>query len=58
MLKIAILDDDINMCSYLENTLVKSLNKDYLKFDIDIFYSCKGFTKSLETGERYDKAYI
>ena len=58
MLKIAILDDDINICSHLEKTLAKILNKDYLKFEIDVFYSCKYFIKNLEIGEKYDILFL
>ena len=54
MLKIAILGDDINIW----NTLVKILNKDYLKFEIDVFYSCKDFIKNLEIGEKYDILFL
>ena len=58
MLNIAILDDDINICGEIENILSKYLKKEYLKFNIDIFYSGKKFLEFLKNGKKYDILFV
>ena len=58
MINIAILDDDINICSEIENILSKYLKKEYLKFNIDIFYSGKKFIEFLKNGKKYDILFV
>lgn len=58
MLNIAILDDDINICSEIESILLQHLKNYYLKFNIDIFYNGSKFIEQLEYGEKYDILFL
>lgn len=58
MLNIAIIDDDINVASQLENILLQYLKKFYLKFNIDVFYNGNEFIKQLNFDEKYDVLFL
>lgn len=58
MLNIAILDDDICICSEIESILLQHLKNYYLKFNIDIFYNGNKFIEQLEYGEKYDILFL
>lgn len=47
MINIAICDNDNNICAEIENILEEYLKKNYMKYNIDIFYSGQGFIKDL-----------
>lgn len=58
MIKIAICDDDINICSRLEDILIEYSVKNYLKFDIHIFYTGEKFLNVLKNKEEYDIIFL
>lgn len=58
MINIAILDDDISICSEIETILSKYLKRECLKFNIDIFYSGKKFVDFLKNSNKYDILFI
>lgn len=57
MIKIAICDDEIALCSYLENILLKISEEYQLMFDIDIFYTGQGLMNMLES-ECYNLLFL
>lgn len=58
MIKIAICDDNKEICSQIESLLLKYTNKTYLKADIDVFYSGESLLKFIEQGNKYDLIYL
>ena len=57
MIKIAICDDEIALCSYLESLLLKISEKYGISFEIDIFYTGHGLLGKLET-ECYNLLFL
>lgn len=58
MINIAICDDDVNICSEIENILLEYKNENNVKFNIDIFNSGNKFLKSLENSKNYDILFL
>lgn len=58
MINIAICDDDTMICSELENILLEYEKKNFVKFDIDIFYSSYDFLKSIKNEKSYDILFL
>lgn len=58
MLNIAIIDDDDNICAELENILQDYLKKEYIKYNIDTFYSGKKFIDYLKNENTYDIIFL
>lgn len=58
MLNIAIIDDDNNICAELENILQDYLKNEYIKYNIDTFYSGKKFIEYLKNENTYDIIFL
>lgn len=58
MINIAICDDDINICSEIENILLEYKNENNVKFNIDIFNSGNKFLEYLTLGYTYDILFL
>lgn len=58
MLDIVILDDDINICNKIEDILNEYSINNYLKFNIEIFYSGVKFLECLKKGRTYDILFL
>ena len=58
MIKIAICDDDTNICSHLEKILLEYQNNNFIKFYINIFNSGNKFIKHLEIENNYDILFL
>lgn len=56
-IKIAVCDDELEICSQAENILIKLLKERLIKYDIDIFYSGKSLCRELER-EDYDLIFL
>ena len=58
MLRIAICDDDVRLCSDIESNLL-ALGKKYTKrLDVSIFYSGEGILNYIRNGEQFDIIYL
>lgn len=58
MIDIAICDDNIHICSEIENILLKYQKINYLKFNIDVFSDGKNFIKHLDLGNKYQILFL
>ncbi len=58
MINIAICDDNINICSEIENILLEYKNENNVKFNIDIFNSGNKFLEYLTLGYTYDILFL
>ncbi|MBE7719946.1 MAG: response regulator transcription factor [Lacrimispora celerecrescens] len=58
MINIAICDDDLFVCSQVENILLNHGNHNNIKMNIDIFYSGEGLLSWLNRGVIYDLIYL
>lgn len=58
MYKIAICDDNKEVCSQMEKLLLKYSDKKYIKIEIDVFYSGEGILKNISEGENFDLIYL
>lgn len=56
-IKIAVCDDELEICSQVENILIKLLKERRIKCDIDIFYSGESLCRGLERSE-YDIIFL
>lgn len=57
-MKIAICDDDKKICSQIENILLDYSNKNFLKIEIDVFFSGEGLLSYLAQGNFCDLVYL
>ena len=58
MINIAICDDNIHMCSEIENILLNYQKSNYLRFNIDIFSDGKNLIKHLDLGNKYQILFL
>lgn len=58
MLKIAICDDEIDICRTLENIVEEYLKIRNMRYDLDIFYSADSLFKYIEDGSLYDLLFL
>lgn len=58
MVNIAICDDNIAICSEIENILLKYAQKNSIKFNIDIFYSGEEIYNFLTNGDKYNIIFM
>lgn len=49
MLKIAVVDDENNICAFVENSLLKLSKKYGITIDVNVFYDGEGLIKELES---------
>lgn len=56
-IKIAVCDDELEICSQVENILIKLLEERLIKYVIDIFYSGESLCRELER-EDYDLIFL
>ena len=57
-MKIAICDDDKKICSQIENILLDYSNKNFLKIEINVFFSGESLLSYLAQGNTYDLVYL
>lgn len=58
MYKIAICDDNKEVCSQIEKLLLKYSDKKDIKIEIDVFYSGEDILKNISKGENFDLIYL
>ena len=58
MVKIAICDDDVEICSLIENILIKYAALNALRIEAHIFYSGETLLKRLKDGDKFDLIYL
>ena len=58
MLNISIVDDDKSICNEIENILEEYLKSNYIKYNIDTFYSGKKFIDYLKNENTYDIVFL
>jgi DNA-binding LytR/AlgR family response regulator len=58
MLKIAICDDEIDICNSLENIAEKYLKTRNMQYNLDIFYSADSLFKYITDGNSYDILFL
>lgn len=58
MFKIAICDNDANICNMIESELITQSKRDALPVHIDVFYSGEGLLDYLLQGNNYDIYYL
>ena len=58
MIKIAICDDNITLCSEIEEHLLLYAHKYGFRIEIDIFYSGQGMINYMHQGESFDLVYL
>lgn len=56
-IKMAICDDDIKICSHVENMLMKVLTQKFIQYDIDIFYSGETLCEKMKE-TKYDLIFL
>ena len=56
-IKIAICDDEIKICSHIENMLKYILSQKFLEYDIDVFYSGEALCEEMER-TKYDLVFL
>ena len=56
-IKIAICDDEINICSHIKKILTKILTDKFTKFDIDVFCNGKTLCEEMEK-TKYDLLFL
>lgn len=56
--RIGICDDDIKICSFIENTILKYCEKAYELVSIDVYYSAESLFKDLECGTVFDLIFL
>ena len=47
-IKLAVCDDEIKICSHIENILINILSHKFLEYDIDVFYSGEALCEEME----------
>ena len=58
MINIAICDDNVNICSELENIFLEYKNENSVDFNVDTFSDGNKFLKALENGKDYDVLFL
>jgi len=58
MTHIAICDDEIKVCGELEQTLIEILDKQNIKYEIDVFFSGKELKHKMEAGYHFDLIFL
>ncbi len=58
MFKIAVCDDDLNICSLIENALLSYQNEFDFCIDIEVFYSAKELFSYIKNGNSFDLIYL
>jgi DNA-binding LytR/AlgR family response regulator len=56
-IKIAVCDDDIEICSHIENILMAILTHKFSKYEVDIFYSGEKLCKEMDR-TKYDLVFL
>lgn len=56
-IKLAVCDDDIKICSHIENILINILSHKFLEYDIDVFYSGEALCEEMER-TKYDLVFL
>lgn len=57
-MNVAICDDDKKICSQIENILLDYSNRNYLKLQVDVFFSGESLLSYLDQGNSYDLVYL
>jgi DNA-binding LytR/AlgR family response regulator len=58
MFHIAICDDDLGVCSLIESTLLKYSAKNYIKMDLEVFYSGESLLAYIKQGNQFNLIYL
>ena len=56
-INIAVCDDEIKICSHVENILINILSHKFLEYDIDVFYSGEALCEEMER-TKYDLVFL
>lgn len=58
MIKIAICDDEADICSELENALLKYEHNNTVRIDVEVYYSAIQLLQKIDKGQRFDLIFL